>query len=56
MRRLAVVLLNRAACVYGDEVIAAISIVNRVFLMAGSAIIGFGQGFQPRFQLRRETL
>jgi putative MATE family efflux protein len=44
---LAAVLLNRAAGVYGDAVIAAISIVNRVFLMAGSAIIGFGQGFQP---------
>jgi putative MATE family efflux protein len=44
---LAVVLLNRAAGAYGDAVIAAISIVNRVFLMAGSAIIGFGQGFQP---------
>jgi putative MATE family efflux protein len=44
---LAVVLFNRAAGVYGDAVIAAISIVNRVFLMAGSAIIGFGQGFQP---------
>jgi putative MATE family efflux protein len=44
---LSVVLLNRAAGVYSDAVIAAISIVNRVFLMAGSAIIGFGQGFQP---------
>ena len=44
---LAVVILNRAAGAYSDAVIAAISIVNRVFLMAGSAIIGFGQGFQP---------
>lgn len=44
---LSVVLLNRAAGAYGDSVIAAIAIVNRVFLMAGSAIIGFGQGFQP---------
>jgi putative MATE family efflux protein len=44
---LAVVLLNNRAGVYGDAVIAAMSIVNRVFLMAGSAVIGFGQGFQP---------
>jgi putative MATE family efflux protein len=44
---LAVVLLNNKAGAYGDAVIAAISIVNRVFLTAGSAVIGFGQGFQP---------
>jgi putative MATE family efflux protein len=44
---LAVVLLNRAAGPYGDGVIAAIAIVNRVFLMASAAITGFGQGFQP---------
>jgi Na+-driven multidrug efflux pump len=44
---LAAVLLNRAAGSYSDSVIAAITIVNRVFLMASSAIIGFGQGFQP---------
>jgi Na+-driven multidrug efflux pump len=44
---LSVVLLNNKAGVYGDAVIAAISIVNRVFLTAGSAVIGFGQGFQP---------
>jgi putative MATE family efflux protein len=44
---LAVILLNRAAGAYSDAVIAAISIVNRVCLMTGSAIIGFGQGFQP---------
>jgi putative MATE family efflux protein len=40
-------LLNHAAGSYGDEVIAAISIVSRVFLMASAALIGFGQGFQP---------
>jgi putative MATE family efflux protein len=44
---LTTILLNRAAGPYGDAVIAAMSIVNRVFLMAGSALIGFGQGFQP---------
>jgi putative MATE family efflux protein len=44
---LTTILLNHAAGRYGDAVIAAMSIVNRVFLMAGSALIGFGQGFQP---------
>jgi putative MATE family efflux protein len=44
---LAVVLLNNRAGAYGDAVIAAIAIVNRVFLMAASAVTGFGQGFQP---------
>jgi putative MATE family efflux protein len=44
---LAVVLLNHAAGAYGDAVIAAISIVNRIFLLSGSVVIGFGQGFQP---------
>ncbi|MDR1029724.1 MAG: MATE family efflux transporter [Treponema sp.] len=41
------ILLNHAAGSYGDGVIAAISVVSRVFLMASSALIGFGQGFQP---------
>ncbi|MDR0623339.1 MAG: MATE family efflux transporter [Treponema sp.] len=44
---LATILLNHAAGRYGDAVIAAMSIVNRVFLVAGSALLGFGQGFQP---------
>jgi putative MATE family efflux protein len=44
---LAAVFLNRAAGPYGDEVIAAVSIVNRVVMISGSAIIGLGQGFQP---------
>jgi Na+-driven multidrug efflux pump len=44
---LSAVLLNHAAGTYGDAVIAAVSIVNRVFLLSGAAVIGFGQGFQP---------
>jgi putative MATE family efflux protein len=44
---LATVFLNRAAAPFGDEVIAAVSIVNRVVMISGSAIIGLGQGFQP---------
>ena len=31
----------------GDAAIAAMSIVNRVTMFANSALIGFGQGFQP---------
>ncbi|MBR4068669.1 MAG: MATE family efflux transporter [Clostridia bacterium] len=41
------IVLNNAAGVYGDAAIAAMSIVGRVMMMGNSAIIGFGQGFQP---------
>lgn len=39
--------LNSAARVFGDVAIAAISVVNRTMMVAASAVIGFGQGFQP---------
>ena len=39
--------LNLAAGVYGDAAVAAMSIVSRVMMIASSAVIGFGQGFQP---------
>ena len=39
--------LNNAAGVYGDAAIAAMSVVQRAMMMANSALIGFGQGFQP---------
>ncbi len=41
------ILLNHGAGVYGDAAIAGMSIVSRVSMFAGSALIGFGQGFQP---------
>ena len=41
------ILLNNAAGVYGDAAIAGMSIVTRVLQFANSAVIGFGQGFQP---------
>jgi putative MATE family efflux protein len=44
---LATVLLNRAAGGYSDAVIAAIAIVNRIVMISGAAMLGFGQGFQP---------
>lgn len=33
--------------VYGDAAIAGMSIVSRITMFAYSALIGFGQGFQP---------
>ncbi|MDR1909137.1 MAG: MATE family efflux transporter [Spirochaetaceae bacterium] len=41
------IILNHFAGIYGDAAIAAISIVNRVNMMAFSVMVGFGQGFQP---------
>ena len=43
----ATICLNHAAGVYGDEAIAAISVVSKIMMFASSALIGFGQGFQP---------
>lgn len=39
--------LNIGANPYGDAAIAAMSVVGRIAMFAGSALIGFGQGFQP---------
>ncbi len=47
MMSLATILLNRAAGVYGDAAIAAMSIVSRIIGFCISALIGFYQGFQP---------
>ena len=44
---IATMLLNHAASVYGDAAIAGMSIVTRIVMFANSALIGFGQGFQP---------
>lgn len=44
---IAVMTLNHAAGNYGDAAIAGMSIVNRITMFANSALIGFGQGFQP---------
>lgn len=43
----AIILLNQTAGTYGDEFIAGMSIVSRITMFANSALIGFGQGFQP---------
>ena len=44
---LATVTLNNAARAYGDVVIAAMSVVQRIAMFGASAMLGFGQGFQP---------
>ena len=44
---IATICLNNAARSYGDSAIAAFSVVSRITMIAGSALIGFGQGFQP---------
>ena len=43
----ATICLNHAAQPYGDAAIAAMSVVSRIMNFASSALIGFGQGFQP---------
>lgn len=47
MASIAAICLNRCAKPYGDPAIAAMSIVTRVIMFAISALLGFGQGFQP---------
>lgn len=41
------ILLNRAAGDYSYATIAGLAIVTRIAMAANSALIGFGQGFQP---------
>ncbi len=44
---IATICLNYGAGIYGDAAIAAMSVVSRISFFANSAMIGFGQGFQP---------
>ena len=44
----ATICLNHAAGIYGnDAAIAAMGVVQRIMMFGASAMIGFGQGFQP---------
>lgn len=43
----AIITLNHAAGPFGDAVIAAMGVVQRITMFGASAMIGFGQGFQP---------
>lgn len=44
---IATICLNQVARPYGDAAIAAMGIVQRIMVFGSSAMIGFGQGFQP---------
>ncbi len=44
---IASVALNVNAATFGDAAVAAMSIANRVTFLIFSALLGFGQGFQP---------
>jgi putative MATE family efflux protein len=44
---LASIFLNVSAAPFGDAALASMAIVNRVMMFLHSALIGFGQGFQP---------
>jgi putative MATE family efflux protein len=44
---LAVIALNMSARKFGDAAIAGMTVVNRIMMLINSALIGFGQGFQP---------
>ena len=43
----ATIILNNVAGQWGDPAIAAMSIVSRYTMFINSAVVGFGQGFQP---------
>ncbi|MDR2176381.1 MAG: MATE family efflux transporter [Synergistaceae bacterium] len=43
----ATICINQMAGGFGDAAIAAMSVVQRVAMFANSALLGFGQGFQP---------
>jgi putative MATE family efflux protein len=47
MIALGVLFMNHAAAGYGDAVIAAITIVNRIVMLSIAGVLGLGQGFQP---------
>ena len=43
----AMIALNIQAAGYGDAAVSAMAIVSKVFMLIFSAVIGFGQGYQP---------
>ncbi|MBQ3063509.1 MAG: MATE family efflux transporter [Clostridia bacterium] len=47
LNSVAVMCLNNMMGAYGDPAIAAMAIVSRITMFMSSAMIGFGQGFQP---------
>ena len=41
------IVMNNLAGAYSDSAIAAVSVVSRIIMFPVSAVLGFGQGFQP---------
>ena len=44
---IAAICFNQVARTYGDEALAAFSIVSRIMMFCAAAMVGYGQGFQP---------
>ena len=44
---ISIICLNVCAAKWGDEAVAAFSVVSRVSFLSGAAMIGYGHGFQP---------
>ena len=47
LNSIATILLNSSAALYGDEAVAAMSIVSRISFFVFALGLGIGQGFQP---------
>ena len=47
LNSISTVLMNNCAAVYGDEAVAAMSIVTRIGFFVFSMALGIGQGYQP---------
>ena len=47
MMSVATIIMNNAAASFGDIALAAVAIGNKSMRLIGSALMGFGQGFQP---------
>lgn len=47
LNSIATMLLNRCSAVYGDQAVAAMSIVSRISFFPMAVAVGIGQGFQP---------
>lgn len=47
MMSAATIIMNNTAASFGDTALAAVAIGNKSMRLVGSALMGFGQGFQP---------
>lgn len=47
MASIGTAMITRSAGVYGDAVVAAVTISNKIYILVRNLILGIGQGFQP---------